>query len=145
MTLTFKPCMAIEKLIDLVFTEMVYRKIQQLEEATLSKKDETGGNQRTKFRKSFEVLDEQEWWIRYAAEHVLELLNHDVMWQGITDACKILEYPELSEIQRDYFEALFDMLRFVWYQMFSETKRTLFNNLIDYIICVWKLKYNSAI
>ena len=30
--------MTIEKLIDLVFTEMVYRKIQQLEEATLSKK-----------------------------------------------------------------------------------------------------------
>ena len=30
--------MTIEKLIDLVFTEMVYRKIQQSEEATLSKK-----------------------------------------------------------------------------------------------------------
>ena len=30
--------MIIEKLMDLVFTEMVYCKIQQLEEATLSKK-----------------------------------------------------------------------------------------------------------
>ena len=68
----------IEKLIDLVFTEMVYRRIQQLEEATLSKKDETDRNRWTKFRKRFEVLDEEERWIRYA-EHALELLNHDVM------------------------------------------------------------------
>ena len=30
--------MTIEKLIDFVFTELVYRKIQQLEEETLSKK-----------------------------------------------------------------------------------------------------------
>ena len=36
--------MTIENLIDLVFTEMVYRKIQQ-SEATLYKQDETGGNQ----------------------------------------------------------------------------------------------------
>ena len=63
-----------------------------MEEAILSKKDETDGNQRKKFRKRFEVLDEEERWIRYA----LELLNHDVMWQlGITEACKILKYPEL--------------------------------------------------
>ena len=82
MTLTLKPW---EKLIDLVFTEMVYRKIQQLEEATVSKKDETDGNQWTKFRNSLEVLDEEERWIRYA-EHALELLNHDVMWQGIIEA-----------------------------------------------------------
>ena len=97
--------MTIEKLIDLVFTEMVYRKIQQLEEETLSKK----------------------------------LLNHDVMCQGIIEACKILKYTELSEIHRDYFEALFDMSYFVWFQIFSKTKRTLStNNLIDYIICVCK-------
>ena len=48
------------------------------------------------------------------------------MWQVIIEACKILKYPELSEIQRDYFEALFDMLCFVWFQMFSETKRILY-------------------
>ena len=52
--------MTIEKLIDLVFTEMVNREIQQVDEATLSKKDETDGNQWTKFRKHFEVLDEEE-------------------------------------------------------------------------------------
>ena len=40
--------MTIEKLMDLVFTEMVYRKIPQLiEEATLYKKDQTDGNQWT--------------------------------------------------------------------------------------------------
>ena len=35
--------MTVEKLIYLVFTKMVYRKIQQLEEATLSRKDELAG------------------------------------------------------------------------------------------------------
>ena len=54
------------------FDEMVYRKIQQFEEATLSKKDGTDRNQWTKFRKRFEVLDEEEGWIRYA-KHALEL------------------------------------------------------------------------
>ena len=58
--------MIMEKLIYLVFAEMVNRKIQQLEEAKLSKKDETDGNQ----------------------------------WTN----------NELSEIYRDYFEALFDVL-----------------------------------
>ena len=84
--------MTAEKLIGLVFTE-----IYQLEEASLSKRDETDGNQWTRFRKRFEVLDEEERWIRYA-EHALELLNHDVMWQGIIEACKILKYLELSEV-----------------------------------------------
>ena len=37
--------LTVEKLIDLVFTEMVYRKIQQLEEETLAKRDQTYGNQ----------------------------------------------------------------------------------------------------
>ena len=116
--------MTAEKLIGLVFTE-----IYQLEEASLSKKDETDGNQWTKFRKRFEVLDEEERWIRYA-EHALELLNHDVMWQGIIEACKILKYLELLEVHRDFFEA-FDMSCVIWFQMFSETKRTLsINNLI---------------
>ena len=117
--------MTAEKLIGLVFTE-----IYQLEEATLSKKDETDGNQWTKFRKRFEVLEEEKCWIRYA-EHALELLNHDVMWEGIIEACKILKYLELSEVHIGFFEALFDMSCVVWCQMFSETKRTLStNNLI---------------
>ena len=137
--------MTVEKLIELVFTEMVYRKMHQLEEATLCKQDETDGNQWTRLRKCIEVLDDEERWIRYA-ERALELLNHDVMWQGIVEACKILEYPELSEIHRDYFEALFDMSCFAWLQMYSETEKTSFiNNLIDYVICVCKLKYNSTV
>ena len=82
------------------------------------------------------MLDEEERWIRYA-KHALELLNHDVMWQGIIEACKILKYLELSEVHRDCFEALFDMLYFVWFQMCSKTNRTLStNNLIDCIISV---------
>ena len=136
--------MTVEKLIELVFTEMVYRKMQQLEEATLCKQDETDRNQWTRFRKCIEVLDDEERWIRYA-ERALELLNHDVIWQGIVEACKIIKYPELSEIRRDYFEALFDMPCFVWLQMYSETEKTSsINNLIDYVICVCKLKYNST-
>ena len=45
--------LTVEKPIDLVFTEMVYRKIQQLEEETLAKRDQTDGNQWTRFRKWF--------------------------------------------------------------------------------------------
>ena len=124
--------MTVEKLIELEFTEMVYHKRQQLEEAF-------------RFRKCIEVLDDEERWTRYA-ERALELLNHDVMWQGIGEACHILKYPELSEIHRDYFEALFDMSCFVWLQMYSETEKTSsINNLIDYIICVCKLKYNTTV
>ena len=117
--------MTAKKLIGLLFTE-----IYQLEEATLSKKDETEGNQWAKFRKRFEALDEDQRWLRYA-EHAVELLNHDIMWQGIIEACKILKYLELSEVHKGFFEALFDMSCFVWFQMFSKTKRTLsINNLI---------------
>ena len=76
--------MTVEKFIELVFTEMVYRKMQQLEEATLCKQDETDGNQWARLRKCIEVLDDEERWVRYA-ERALELLNHDVMWQGIVE------------------------------------------------------------
>ena len=137
--------LTVEKLIDLVFTEMVYRKIQQLEEETLAKRDQTDGNQWTRFRECFKMLDNEERWISYA-ERALELLNHDVVWRAVMEACKILKYPEPSAIHRDYFEALFDMSCFVWFQIYSESERTAFiNNLIDYILCVCKLKYNYTV
>ena len=104
--------LTVEKLIDLVFTEMVYRKIQQLEEETLAKGDQSDGNQWTRFRECFKMLDNEERWISYA-ERALELLNHDVMWRGVVEACKILKYAEPSAIHRDYFETLFDMSCFV--------------------------------
>ena len=137
--------LTVEKLIDLVFTEMVYRKIQQLEEETLAKPDQTDGNQWTRFRECFKMLHNEERWISYA-ERALELLNHDVMWRAVVEACKILKYPEPSAIHRDYFEALFDMSCFVWFQIYSESERTAFiNNLIDYVLCVCKLKYNYTV
>ena len=76
--------LTVEKLIDLVFTEIVYRKIQQLEEKTLAKRDQTDGNQWTRFRECFKMLDNEERWISYA-ERALELLNHDVMWRAVVD------------------------------------------------------------
>ena len=133
-----------EKLIDLVFTEMVYRKMQQLEEAAQSKHDQVDGNRWTRFRKTIEVLLDEERWINYA-ERALSLLN-SLMWQGIVEGCKILKCPEPSKTHRDYFEELFDMSCFVWFQLYSETERTLsINKLIDHIICVCKLKYNSTV
>ena len=36
--------LTVEKLVDLVFTEMAYRKIQQFQEETLAKRDQTDGN-----------------------------------------------------------------------------------------------------
>ena len=53
---------------------MVYRKIQQLGEETLAKCDQTYGNQWTRFRKRFKVLDHKGRWIKYA-ERALELLE----------------------------------------------------------------------
>ena len=139
--------LAVEKIIDLVFTEMVYRKIQQLEEETLAKRDQTDGNQWTTFRRRMEMLDHEQQWISYA-KRALELLDHGVMWKGVVEACKVLKYAEPSETHshRDYFEALFDMTCFAWFQRYSKSKRTAFiNNLIDYVLCVCKLKYNSTV
>ena len=92
--------LTVEKLIDLVFTEMVYRKIQRLETEARAERDQTDGNQWTRFRKWFKMLDDEDRWISYA-KLALELLNHDVMWQGIVEACKILKYPEPSATHRD--------------------------------------------
>ena len=116
-----------------------------MEEAAQTKHDQVDGNQWTRFRKYVEVLDDEERWINYA-ERALSLLNHELMWQGIVGACKILKYPEPSETHRDYFEELFDMSCFVWFQLYSETERTLsIDKHIDHIICVCKLKSNSIV
>ena len=116
--------LTIEKLIDLVFTEMVYRQIGKLEEKERAKLDQTDGNQFTKFRQRLdnEILDDEERWILYA-ERALSLLNHEVIWQGIVEGCKILKYPEPTAIHREYFETLFDMSCFVWFQLYSESER----------------------
>ena len=79
--------------------------MQQLEKEELAKQDQTDGNHRSRFKKCSEVLDHEERWITYA-EQALSLLNHEVMWQGIVEACKILKYPEPSATHRDYFETL---------------------------------------
>ena len=92
--------MTAEKLIDLVFTEMVYCKMQQLEEAEQIKHHQVNGNRWTRFRKTVEVLDDEERWINYT-ERALSVLNHDLMWQGIVEGCKILKYPEPSETHRE--------------------------------------------
>ena len=63
----------VEKLIDLVFTEMVYRKIQRLETEARAERDQTDGNQWTRFRKCFKMLDDEDRWISYA-KLALELL-----------------------------------------------------------------------
>ena len=140
----FKQMYAVNE-IDFENLTVDYRKIQQLEEAAQTKHDQVDGNQWTRFRKYVEVLDGEERWINYA-ERALPLLNHELMWQGIVEAYKILKYPEPSETHRDYFEELFDMSCFVWFQLYSETERTLsINKLIDHIIWVCKLKYNSIV
>ena len=118
----------------------------QLEKEELAKQDQTDGNQWSRFKKFSEVLDHEGRWITYA-EQALSLLNHEVMWQGIVEACKILKYPEPSAMHRDYcFETLFDMSCFIWFQIYSESKKTeCISSLIDYIICVCKLKFTSTV
>ena len=135
----------IEKIVDLVFTEMIHDKMQQLDKEELTKQDQTNGNHRSRFKNCLEVLDHEERWIITYAEQALSLLNHEVMWQGIIEACKILKYPDPSAMYRDYFETLLDMSCFILFQIYSESKRTeCISNLIDYIICVCKLKFTST-
>jgi hypothetical protein len=67
-----------EKLIHFVFTEIVYRQIQKLEEETRINQDEIDGNQWSRFGQQVEVLDEEERWVNYA-ERALAMLNHEVM------------------------------------------------------------------
>ena len=92
----------------------------------------------TKFRKRLEVLDEEDRWIRYA-KHALELFNHDLMWQGIIEGCKILKYPELSEIHKCYI--LFGFKCFP--KLIEHCLLTILLTVLS--VCVCKLKYNSAI
>ena len=54
--------LTVKKLIDLVFTEMVYR---QLEEASQVKQDQVDGSLWTRFWKRIEALDDEEHWINY--------------------------------------------------------------------------------
>ena len=52
-----------------MFTEMVYHKIQQLEEeAAQAKQDQVDGSLWTRFRKRIEALDDEECWIYYAEQ-----------------------------------------------------------------------------
>jgi hypothetical protein len=66
-----------EKLIDFVFTEIVYRQIQKQKETRINH-DEIDGNQRSRFGQQVEVLDEEERWVNYA-ERALAMLNHEVV------------------------------------------------------------------
>ena len=83
--------MTIEKRIDLVFTEMVYRMIQQLEEVTPSKKDETDGNQWTNNELSeirrdyFEPCSICRWFPKLKEHCQLTILLHDY----IISVCKL--------------------------------------------------------
>ena len=63
--------LTVEKFIDYVFTEMVYRNIQQLEEEALSKRGQTDGNQWTSFRRRMEMVDHQQQWISYMPSKLL--------------------------------------------------------------------------
>ena len=47
-------------IVDLVFTEMIHDKMQQLEKGELGKPDQTDGNHRSRFKKCSEVLDDEE-------------------------------------------------------------------------------------
>ena len=53
---------------DLVFTEMIHDKMQQLEKEEPAKQDHTDGNLWSRFKKCSEVLDHEEPWITYAEE-----------------------------------------------------------------------------
>ena len=129
--------LTIEKLIDLVFTEMIYYKIQKLEEET-SKRNQIDG----RLWRFTITVDDEERWIDYA-ERALSMLNHDLMWRGMVEVCKMLKYPEPAASHREHFETLFDMSCFDWFRIYSESERTVsISNLLDYVLCVYKLRCN---
>ena len=74
-----------------MFTDIVYCQIQKLEEEIRINQDEIDGNQWSRFGQQVEVLDEEERWVNYA-ERALAMLNHEVVWKAIVEACKILKY-----------------------------------------------------
>ena len=49
----------IEKIVDLVLTEMIHNRMQ-LEKEELTKQDQTDGNRRSRFKKRSEVLNHEE-------------------------------------------------------------------------------------
>ena len=96
--------LTIEKFIDLVFTEMIYYKIQNWKKRHQSKTVVSDG----RLWRFTITVDDEERWIDYA-ERASSLLNHDLMWQGMVEVCKMLEYPEPTASHREHFEKLFDM------------------------------------
>ena len=133
--------LSFETIIDLVFTEMVYRQIRMLHQEINSDLDETDGNMLRKCRQSIDVSEDRKCWIEYG-EQALSLMNREVIWQGVKEACKALQYPEPSSRHRQYFDSLFDLSCFVWFLIYSEHERTVsIENLLDYVICICKLKF----
>lgn len=134
-----------EKVIDLVFTEFVHRKIQELEKQETGVKVETDRGFWTELRNHCEISDEDERWFIYADKALAEIDCEDI-WQGILYCCKIVKLSPPSETFRRYFDTLFNLSWFIWSKMYSDNERTfIIINLLDYIICVHKLRSQSPV
>ena len=125
-----------EQLIELVFTEFVHEKIKELE---ANSKDTTDGGLFSTCKDYVATNSEAKRWSKYA-DKAISMLNLEIVWTTIVEACKVLEYPHPSPYYRNYFESLDHMPTDVLCKMYSETERTpSIMNLIDYVLCVYKL------
>ena len=87
----------IEKIVDLVFTEMIHDKVQQLEKEELAKQDQTDGNHRSRLKKCSEVLNHGERWITYAEQALSEItLKHCLICHVLFGFRYILNKKEQS-------------------------------------------------
>ena len=127
-----------EQLIELVFTEFVHEQMTIIE---------ASGEDGEIFSTCIEYLatsDEARRWSKYA-EKAISLLNLEIVWRTILEACKVLQLPRPSPYHRNYFESLDHMPTDVLRRMYLETERTpCIVNLIDYVICVYKLYASSG-
>lgn len=79
----FEETLTPQRLIDLVFTEFVYRQIQQLNKLkSCAKTDEIDGNQWTTVREHYEISDEGERWLTYA-DQAVSMVNREIFGEGL--------------------------------------------------------------
>ena len=130
------------ELIDLIFLELIRKKIIELE--TLVKCGSQPDAWST-YRQNDEMWDEEDLWMHFADQAIV-MIDREYIWNGIVEAFKIIKFTEPLSDCRSYFEQLYCTSSQGLSTMYTHLKRPKgFDNLLDYISCVCKLKFNSTL
>ena len=127
-----------DKLIDMIFTEFIQRKLSEIEKILYCEDSEYSDLQSPR---RIEILDDEDLWLGYT-DQAISQIDQEEVWCGIVEACKILKYPEPSAEHRYYLESLYNLDWLTLRNMYLKFDRTLsLSYLMDYVTCVCKLKY----